>query len=421
MNKKPPYYIADFTIYEDIAFKKFFINLSAENQYCFLKDVFSENEESLSYLFHSEKDITSFEKAFLYLRNLSSEIIKNSQEIIERILREVQASPLEDISKLTFKNIRVLVLVRKEGLSIGFLNSTLLLDSNLPNSIKNDFAKLLVYLDPIGKTFNWNTANLLNDYPHLISAKMILYANRPLEVLIEFLSVEEEPEKEIVSSIVKRPLKNCLENLLIFQNKLSEYLTEIEPLLDIHWSKKYFTRIINSPIFINNRIPILIDRIRIKHILEVERKSVAADVYNKLSGINSVNDSFEEILSEHQITALFNSKVRDEIILRSLQLFVKYGNEQRIYLYTDPQLIKNTNVLMFFYQFFRFRLFEILRKQRIEMVYDRDRTQFMFTLPGKAQIRSALNNTILFLKSKDSYKSKARVDEIIREVSETNA
>ena len=308
---KEPIYIAIFKELTDsgtYTFKNLVEKLEDLPLRALLKDILSRKEEALRFMYSGGRGHDAGQVAFHELRKLPLQNISAIKNIIESIFREAEKKPDSKDSKNIFNNIRVLVLLKRNGLSVGFLNKKRLLNTNLPIRTRIDLAKLLVFLDPLSKTFDWEEEGLFSDHPHLLPATISLSKNEPELFLYKVLSVEKEPSGEIVEAIRKRALKTCLENLLIRDNKYDIYVRDIEPLLNNHWVGKSVNTIISYPIFVKNGI----DN-KLKEAKERQGSVDSDSIWKKIS-IALIDLNMEDSNAEIGITSIesipkyFNSK-----------------------------------------------------------------------------------------------------------------
>lgn len=292
-------------------FRKYFIELDYSKRYDLFKDVFSENDTSLSYIFYYSRDLTPSEQAYLYVQTLPSDYIHENFSIIEDIFSEAEKNPTSNINILTIRKIITLCLLKKAGVRISFLNSERILSNNLPVRIRIDLSVLLVYLDPAGLTFELD----IQKYPHLIPSKMLLYEEKPIEIILEFLKINNRPNEEIVNSIVERPLKKCLENLLIKHGAIKEYVEKIEPFALNHWSYLKINEHITSPVFQKHEI---VQKIfNYKNFVSIPSPITLDELFNWFANIRNFDKEMEIQDNKNRIALLENQAARDYLLAKS--------------------------------------------------------------------------------------------------------
>ncbi len=227
-------------------FFNYFYSLDQKKKQELLVDIFSENEKILSKLVLAGSGVSASEIALVYLRKLSSQDIRDLQELIETIVTESIGSKNQEV---ILNKIRVLALFKQAGLRAPFLEA-LIFNKEISESLRIHFAKLLVYLYPKTPRVNWD----LKETPFLIAAKVNYKVEDPIGMLSELLEISTKPNKLIIESLVGRPLTNLLINLFITKGLFREYVSEILPKLEKHWLYEYIQQTLELGYFSESEI-----------------------------------------------------------------------------------------------------------------------------------------------------------------------
>lgn len=339
-------------------FKKFFVELEYSKRYDFLKDIFAENNKKLSCAFYNSRDFTPSEQAFLLIQKLPADYINDNYSIIEDIFAEAEIEPLKKDNELILRKIITLCLVKKAGLRIGFLNSGRIIKNNLPVKIKIELSVLLVYLEPNGLTFGLDIRN----YPHLIPAKMLLFENKPFEILSEFLTLNINLDSEVKKHVVERPLKKCLEKLLINQGAIKEFVENLEPLALYHWSYDKILEHIKSPTFKKYKIE--------KKILSYKNSMSlpSQKVFDKLFKWFGKIDLYKAMQIENNnkiFDLLGNNLIRDNLIYKALKEIENYKDTKIVSQY-ETSLQAPANIIITFIYYFKYYVMNIFNKKNID-------------------------------------------------------
>ncbi|MDR2469157.1 MAG: hypothetical protein LBD27_01585 [Tannerella sp.] len=227
---------------EHFSFTGFMQQLSSEQIYEFMEDVFSERTDDLWTAFPPSKNISTHDIVFLAMEGLDYSTYQNVKACLDKILESAITRNDSD-SQHIIENVLALTGARKDGVSANCITN-LLKESFVSDELKLSLAFLLSQIRNTVSLSYWDENFNFDEQPYLIPAYISAYAKANPEKALKILKGRPEPES---LKYYRSPITTALENMLVTNGERRAYgslYTEMP-----EWAKQMFEKILQTSRF----------------------------------------------------------------------------------------------------------------------------------------------------------------------------